>query len=92
MVKANMTALANFTDMEMWRLLIPTNTDLLEPHKNLSGARSPTVPNDSEVQVPVKHDFREVFEREQFDGKFVGKGEFIIFVNRLCKLQSHNVF
>ena len=69
MVKANTTALAHSTEMAIWRLLIPTNTALLEPQKNLSGARAPTVPHDSEVQVPVKHEFREVFEMYKLDGK-----------------------
>ena len=75
MVEANKTTLAHFTEMAMRSLLIPINTALLEPKKNLSGNRAPTIPDDSKVQVPVKHDLREVFERDKFDGKFVGKGE-----------------
>ena len=58
MVEANNTALAHLTEMVMWILLIPINIDLLDPHKILSGARAPTVPDESEVQVPVKHDSR----------------------------------
>ena len=43
-------------------------------------------------KVPVKHDFGETFDREKFDGESSGKGEWNNLVNRLCKLQSHNIF
>ena len=39
--------------------------------------------------MPLKHDFSEIFEREDFYGKTVGKGEFHNIITRLCKLQSH---
>ena len=42
--------------------------------------------------MPGKYDFSDTFERDKFDGKFVGKGELHYIYNRLCKLQSHNVF
>ena len=35
----------------------------------------PIFPDESGVQAPVEHDFSEIFERDKFDGKFVGKGE-----------------
>ena len=52
----------------------------------------PTVPDDSGVQVSVKHDFNEIFERNKFDCNFLVKVSCIIFVNPLFKLQSHNFF
>ena len=40
----------------------------------------------------MKHEFSATFEREKFNGKFVGKGDLHNIVNCLCNLQSHNVF
>ena len=54
--------------------------------------RSPKVPDDSKVRVPVKHDFGGTFYRYQFNGKTVGKSELHNLVTRLCKLNSHNFF
>ena len=59
----------------MWSLLIPIDTDVVEPQNEFTGARSPTVPYDSGVQVPVKHNVNEKFEMEKCDGEFVGKGD-----------------
>ena len=36
---------------------------------------APTVPDGRDVQVPVKHEFSETFERDKFDGKFFVKGD-----------------
>ena len=36
---------------------------------------APTVPGDIDLQVPLKHDLSEIFERDKFDGKCFGKGE-----------------
>ena len=47
------------------------------------GDRAPIVLENSGVQVPVKHDFSETFERDNSDGKFVVKGEFHDIINRL---------
>ena len=59
----------------MWLLIIPIDTSMVYPHNEFTGAKAPKVPDESDVQVPVNHDFCETFERDNFDGKFVGKGE-----------------
>ena len=48
---------------------------MVETQNLFVGDRAPTVLENSGVQVPVKHDFSEIFESEKFYGKFVGKGE-----------------
>ena len=63
MDEANKTALANFPETVMWRSLRPIDTPVVEPQNEFAGARSPTVPDDSDVQVPVKHDFSGPFFR-----------------------------
>ena len=78
MSEANKTALAHFTETETWSLLRPINTAVVEPHNEFTGAGEPTVPNYSDIQVPVKHDFSETFERKKFDGNFLIKVSFII--------------
>ena len=83
MAEANKTPLAHFMETATWRLLRPIDTPVVEPQNEFTGARAPTVPDDSDVQVPVKHDFSEAFERNKFDGKFVGKGESHNIVTRL---------
>ena len=50
-----------FSETEMWLLLIPIVTDVVDPHNLLSWYRAPTVPDESNAQVPVKHDFSEIF-------------------------------
>ena len=59
---------------------------------NSSGNKAPTVLDESDVQVPVKHDFSDIFERDKFDGEFVVKCEWRNIFNFLLKLQSHNAF
>ena len=54
--------------------------------------RGKIVPDDRKVQVPVKHDLSEKFDREKFNGKTVGKCEFNDFETRWFKLQYHNFF
>ena len=92
MDEANKTALANFPETVTWRSLRPIDTPVVEPQNEFAGARSPTVPDDSDVQVPVNHEFSETFQSKEFDGKSVGKGERHNLVNHLCKLQSQDVF
>ena len=92
MAKANKTDLVYFPEMEMWRSLRPINTPVMEPHNEFSEVREPTVTDESDVQVPVKHEFSDIFEREKLYGKSVGKGELNNLVTPLCKLQSHNLF
>ena len=65
---------------------------MVKTNNELSGSREPTVLYDSDVQVTVKYDFGETFEREKFDGNSVGNVEWHNLVNPLCKLQCHNVF
>ena len=73
-------------------LIRPIDTPVVEPHNEFTESRLPKVPDDSEVQVPVKHDFSETFEREEYNRKTVGKGELHNIVTRLWKLWSQNVF
>ena len=49
---------------------------MVEPQNEFTVARAPIVPDESEVQLPVKHEFSEIFEKEQFYGGKVVKGEF----------------
>ena len=74
MAQSKKTALDHFMGTVTWRFLRPINIAVVYPRNEFSGARSPRVPYDSEVQVLVKHDFSETFERDTFDGEFVGKG------------------
>ena len=53
---------------------------------------APTFLDESDVKVPVKNDFSEVFERDKFNGKFVGKVQLHNLVTLLLKLQYCNVF
>ena len=65
--EANRTALGHFlSETKTWSLLGPIDTAVVEPQNEFAGARAPTVPDDSEVQMPVKHDFSEIFAREIF--------------------------
>ena len=92
MAEANKTALAHFPETAMWRLLKTTNTAVVEPQKQFSGAKAPTILYESGVQVTAKHDFGETFDQEKFYVKFVGKVELHNLFNSLCKLQYHYVF
>ena len=68
----------------LWHIFLETvtcsllrliNTAVVELQNELTGSRSPTVPDDSFIHVPMKHDFSEAFERENFDDNIFGKGE-----------------
>ena len=61
--------------MAMWISLRLVDTAVVGHHNEFTGDRSQTVPYDSYVQVPVNHDFGEKFERDKYDGKFLGKYE-----------------
>ena len=61
--------------MATWRLLRPSNISVVGPHNEFAGAGSSTVPDEINVQVPMKHYFSETFERKKFYGGFVGKGD-----------------
>ena len=65
---------------------------MVETHIGFVGARAPTVTDVSDVQVLAEHELSEKLERDNFYGKFVGKGDLHNLVNSLCKLQSHYVF
>ena len=75
MVKSNKTTFSYFTETEMWHLFRPIDIDVVEPQNEFSRSREITAPYEIDVQVPVKHDFSETFERDKFDGKCFGKGE-----------------
>ena len=51
------------------------NTSVVDPQIEFAGAKEPSLTDDSDVQVLVKHDFSDTFERGKSDGKFVGEGE-----------------
>ena len=59
--KANTTDLAHFPETLMWHLIRPIDTAVAEPHNLFAEARATTVPDDNNVQVPVKHDYSETF-------------------------------
>ena len=92
MEKSNKKALEYFPEMATQCALITIKPPVVDSHNQFAPNRSQTVPDVSEVQIPKKHDFSETFERDKVDGKTVGKGEFNIFVTRLCKLQSEIFF
>ena len=64
---------------------------MVEPNNEFPGSRSPTVPDDSDIQVPVKHELSDIFESDKFDGGFFGNGEWHNLVNCFCKLHYHRV-
>ena len=66
--KFKKTSLANFPEKGTWHLLRPIPTAVVESYNEFTGDRTPTVPDNSYVQISVKHDFSETFEREKFDG------------------------
>ena len=68
MAKGNKNDFAHFPETAMWRSLMPINTPVVDPHNGFAGARESTVPDESYIQVTVKHDFSETFEREKFNG------------------------
>ena len=70
MAESEKNFLVHIPETGTCRLLRPINTAVVEPQKKFAGAWAPTVPYDSDVEVPVKHDFSETFEREKFDGFF----------------------
>ena len=49
---------------------------MVEHQNEFTVARAPIVPDESEVQLPVNHEFSDIFEREQFDGREFVIGEF----------------
>ena len=92
MEESNKHALVHFPGKLTWSLLIPINKPVVETKNYFSVARVQTVPGVSKLQVPVKYDYSDTFERREFDGETVGKDESHNLVTCLCKLQSHNVF
>ena len=57
----------------MWRSLRLIKTPMVEPQNKFSVARETTVPDNSALQVPLMHDLSEIFDRDTFNGKTVGK-------------------
>ena len=62
-------------DTATWRLLRTIKTYMVEPQNELTESRGPEVPNNSGVQVTMKHDSIEIFDRDKFNRRFVGKSE-----------------
>ena len=58
-------------------------TPVVEPQNEFTVTRAPIVPDEIEVQLPVKFEFSEIFDWEQFDGGKVVKGDFYYLFNRL---------
>ena len=56
MAEANKTVWAHFPETAMWRLIRTIDTAVVEPQNEFTEARAPIVPDDSGLQVPVKHD------------------------------------
>ena len=46
---------------QLWSVLRPIETSVVDTYNEVSAAMAPTVPHESEVQVPLKHDFSEIF-------------------------------
>ena len=61
MTEAKKTDLAHLMETAIWRLLRPINTVVVDPQNKITGVQSPTTTYNSDVQVPVKHDFSETF-------------------------------
>ena len=59
----------------MWCLLRPLNSAVVGPQNEFTGSRAPSIPYDIDVQVVVKRDFSERFDRDKFDGRFIDKVE-----------------
>ena len=78
MAKYNKNALETFPETATWRSLRPIDTTAVEPQNGFSVARVTTVPDNSEMQITVKHDFSETFDRENIVGKQLAKVSCII--------------
>ena len=48
---------------------------MVEPQNEFSGYGEPAVPENSGVQVILKHDCSETFETDKFNGRCFGKGD-----------------
>ena len=71
MYEANRKDLSHYTETLTCRSLRLIKTPVVEPQNEFAAARAPKVTDDSEVQVPVKHEFSEKFEREKLNGEKV---------------------
>ena len=47
----------------MWSMFRPIETPIGDPQNEFTAARAPTIPYESELQVPVNHYFSNKFER-----------------------------
>ena len=66
MAEANKNAFAHFPETEMWRLLRPIDTAVVEPQNEFVGARAPTVPYYSGDFVPLSNDKIDAMKKEDF--------------------------
>ena len=73
MTKPDKKDLAQYPETATWCLLRMINTPVVDPHNEFTATMAPAVPEYSYVQVTVKHNFSETFERKKYDGKPVGK-------------------
>ena len=67
--KAQVTDMAGFAPGAHWIALVPEIEAAVEPTNSLLNARAPTVPRDEAIAVPVKHNFKECFDRPVFQGR-----------------------
>ena len=80
MTKSNNKALAHFPEMLAWPFLIPINKPVVDRQNEFSVARTPKIPDYSEVQFVVKNDFSETFQRKKFYGEYLVQVSFIILL------------
>ena len=83
MAKAKKKDLVNFPETATLRSLRLIKTPVVDPQNEFAVARAPKFLDDSEVQVPVKHNFDETFERDKFNRETVGRGKFHNLFTRL---------
>jgi type II secretory pathway component HofQ len=75
--KAAVNDMTGFAPGAYWEQLNALEEAVDEPLNTIRNARAPTV--DADAQVPVKHDFSEMFDRPSFEGTV-----------RLQKLHNNN--
>ena len=69
MAKSNITTLAHLTEVVMWCSLGPIVAPMVKTQNKFTGVRAQTIPDESDVQVPVQHDFSVTFERNKIRQK-----------------------
>ena len=75
----NRKPLSGFLHAEKWCALKPDVSPKIEPDNDFK-FRALVVPDNAQTQIPIKHNFSQTFERDEFDGRVMNKSEiFCVF-------------